>query len=126
MTVSRRGFVGGAVALGALGAFGVSRPMPRLRFGVMSDVHVGGKPDAVARAERVLRWFASKEVDAVLCPGDIAHSGNIRELEAFADAWRRVFSERGRKGRPVRFAVTPRDCFGLCGRPLVGSLGRWF
>ena len=30
-----------------------------------------------------------------------------------------------RKGIPVRFAVTPRDCFGLCGRPLVGSLGQW-
>ena len=30
-----------------------------------------------------------------------------------------------RKGSSVRFSVTPRDCFGLCGRPLVGSLGQW-
>ena len=29
--------------------------------------------------------------DERLNPGDIAHSGNIRELEAFTDAWHRVF-----------------------------------
>ena len=30
-----------------------------------------------------------------------------------------------RKGSQIRFAVTPRDCFGLCGRPLVDSLEKW-
>ena len=107
MTVSRRGFVGGAVALGALGAFGVSRPMPRLKFGVLSDVHIGGKPDAVATAEKALRWFASKNVDAVLCPGDIAHSGLIGDLERFAAVWRKVFPQgRRADGSKVELMVS--------------------
>ena len=95
MTVSRRGFVGGALALGACGAFGTTHPtigaVPKLRFGVLSDVHIGGKPDAVETLEKVLRWFASENVDAVLCPGDIAHSGLIPELEKFAEVWHKVF-----------------------------------
>ena len=59
----------------------------------MSDVHIGGKPDAVATLEKALRWFAAENVDAVLCPGDIAHSGLIDELEKFAAAWYRVFPD---------------------------------
>jgi len=106
---TRREFVGGALAFAAAGASGVAgaksvravgpgaQVPPDLRFGVLSDVHVGGKADAAARAEKALRWFASKGVDAVLCPGDIAHSGNIRELEAFADVWHRVFPGNGGK-----------------------------
>ena len=84
MKISRRGFVGGALAAfggGAFGACGDARP--RLTFGVVSDVHIGGKPDAVTTLEKVLRWFASKNVDAVLCPGDIAHSGLISDLERY-------------------------------------------
>ena len=95
MTVTRRGFVGGMLAAGGAAAFTprvfAAAAKPNLRFGVASDIHIGGKPDAAERAEKSLRWFASKGVDAVLCPGDIAHSGNIRELEAFADVWHRVF-----------------------------------
>ena len=85
MNVTRRGFIGGALAFGMGGPTYVSAvdgtepvpPKPNLRFGVMSDVHIGGKKDAEATAEKVLRWFASESVDAVLCPGDIAHSGLI-------------------------------------------------
>ena len=97
LMATRRGFVGGALAFGAFGAFGTVRSAvgeaPRLRFGVMSDVHIGGKPDAVATLEKALRWFAAENVDAVLCPGDIAHSGLIDELEKFAAAWYRVFPD---------------------------------
>ena len=107
MRISRRGFVGGALAFGACGTFGATCAAnvatPRLRFGVMSDVHIGGKPDAAKRLEKALRWFASKKVDAVLCPGDIAHSGNIRELEAFAEVWGRVFTGNG---EPVELMIS--------------------
>ena len=85
-----------AFGLAGVGSAGRLAP-PNLRFGVASDIHIGGKPDAAKRAEKVLRWFASKGVDAVLCPGDIAHSGNIRELEAFADVWHRVFPADGER-----------------------------
>ena len=97
MEISRRGFVGVALAFGAYGAFGTPRPVPRLTFGVVSDIHIGGKPDATAQLEKVLRWFASKNVDAVLCPGDIAHSGLIGELEKFAEVWHKVFPGKGKR-----------------------------
>ena len=81
--MTRREFVGGMIASGSAAAFphcAFASAQPNLRFGVLSDVHIGGKPDAAARVERALRWFASKDVDAVLCPGDIAHSGHIGEI----------------------------------------------
>ena len=118
--VTRRSFVGGALAFGAVGGGRGATALPgdgracsplpaamaedgttsgrdagaaspHLSFGVVSDIHIGGKPDAAQQLEKVLRWFASERVDAVLCPGDIAHSGNIRELEAFAEVWHKVF-----------------------------------
>ena len=98
--LTRREFVGGMIESGSAAAFphcAFASAQPNLRFGVASDIHIGGKPDAAERAERVLRWFASENVDAVLCPGDIAHSGNIRELEAFADVWHRVFQGNGKQ-----------------------------
>ena len=108
MEVSRRGFVGGALAAfggGAFGACGDARP--RLTFGVVSDVHIGGKPDAAATLEKVLRWFASKNVDAVLCPGDIAHSGLISDLEKFAAAWQKVFpGGRRADGQKVELMIS--------------------
>ena len=92
MDISRRGFVGGALAAFGSRAFGACGEVtPRLTFGVVSDVHIGGKEDAVATLEKVLTWFASKKVDAVLCPGDIAHSGLISDMEKFAGAWYKVF-----------------------------------
>ena len=113
-TVSRRGFVGSALALGVYGAWGATRPtigavlgaVPKLRFGVVSDVHIGGKPDAVETLEKVLKWFAAENVDAVLCAGDIAHSGLIPELEGFAAVWHRVFpGGRAADGRKVELMI---------------------
>ena len=117
MLISRRGFVGGVLAFGALGA---SRPVPRLTFGVMSDLHVGGKPDAVETVEKALRWFASKNVDAVLCPGDIAHSGHIGEMEKFAAVWYKVFSGgRAADGRKVELMISTGN------HDIGGWGGRW-
>ena len=107
MTVSRREFVGGALAFGTYGALGTSRPTPRLTFGVMSDIHIGGKPEAMETLEKTLRWFAGRNVDAVLCPGDIAHSGLIGELEKFAAVWHRVFPDgRAADGHRVELMIS--------------------
>ena len=105
MNITRRDFIGGALAfcmggpasLPAADWIEASSPKPNLRFGVLSDVHIGGKKDAEATAEKVLRYFASENVDAVLCPGDIAHSGLVGELEKFAAIWRKVFPDGGRR-----------------------------
>ena len=114
MDISRRSFVGGALAFGAWGvprfvaaADAQGGVPPRLRFGMMSDVHIGGKPDAVETTEKVLRWYASENVDAVLCAGDVAHSGLISELEKFAAVWYKVFpGGRAPDGRKVELMIS--------------------
>ena len=70
-------------------------------------MHIGGKPDAVETTEKVLRWFASENVDAVLCAGDVAHSGLISELEKFAAVWYKVFPDgRAPDGRKVELMIS--------------------
>ena len=79
---------------------------PLLRFGVVSDPHVGHSPEAAVFLENALRWLAAQNVDAVLCPGDIAHSGLISEMEVFADAWNRIFpGGLGPDGRKVELML---------------------
>ena len=80
---------------------------PNLRFGVVSDVHIGGKPDAVEMLEKAFRLFVSENVDAVLCPGDIAHSGLIGDFEKFADVWHKVFpGGRAANGGKVELMIS--------------------
>ena len=124
MLISRRNFVGRSLAFGVAGGRIASAREdtrhPKLRFGVMSDLHIGGKPDAVEKAERALRWFASRNVDAVLCPGDIAHSGLISELEKFAAAWHKVFpGGRAADGRNVELMISTGN------HDVDGWGGRW-
>lgn len=114
--MTRRGFVGGlAAAFGGLvlPADALGAGAANLKFGVVSDVHIGAdrsghKADTESRLEKALRWFDAQGVDAVMVPGDIAHSGKIGEIERFAAVWYRVFpNDRGADGRSVaRLFVT--------------------
>lgn len=117
--ISRREFIDGSLAFVAFGMIGARLSCaadmlesenvcaPKLRFGVASDIHIGGKPDAEQQLEKALRWFHSKNVDAVLCPGDIAHSGAISELEKFAAVWHRVFPDgHAADGRKVELMIS--------------------
>ncbi len=81
--ISRRGFIGGAMA-----AFFVSgcrtggwlAGRPSLRFGVVSDIHVT-TPKSCAMFKKALRYFKSRDVDAVLLSGDITDWGIRSSLE---------------------------------------------
>ena len=79
---------------------------PLLTFGIVSDPHIGDKAEAPTFLENALRRLAEAGVDAVVCPGDIAHSGLISEMEMFADIWNRVFPDwRGPDGRKVELLL---------------------
>ena len=110
MNISRRWFIGGASAFGALGAFGGNRFMklpgfvpsgePELKFGVISDIHIkaysnAGKKIATGSLnltfKSTLEWFRDQKVDAVVIAGDMADNSLIEELQFVADAWESVF-----------------------------------
>lgn len=83
--ISRKAFLGGGlcglVGLVRLPLLAVGRP--RLRFGVISDVHIGGRKCASKRLSYALNWLKAHDADAVLSPGDIMHTGRISQFEAF-------------------------------------------
>lgn len=116
MVINRRDFMRGTFAAGVglvLPADAFAAGRPNLRLGVISDLHLGAEGAGHdiymdKRVEKALRWFDAQGVDAVMVPGDIAHSGMIRELVRFASVWNRVFTnDRGADGRPVeRLFVT--------------------
>lgn len=110
MNITRRAFAEGAMTLlgGAFVPFDAfaGAVAPRMKFGVVSDVHIGGRKEAVANLEKALRWLDAQKVDAVAVTGDTAHSGVIPELEAFAKTWQKVFpGRRAADGRPVELMV---------------------
>ena len=112
MKGSRREFIWRAGCLGAAavacprGLFG-AEDRRLLRFGVVSDVHIGGRKTAPQRLETALRWLAARDVDAVMFPGDVTHSGLIPEIERFAAIWYKVFPDgRGRDGRKVEIMIS--------------------
>ena len=119
---SRKQFVGGLAAMFGGCAlppdfFGSGTPI--LKFGLVSDVHLGGEGKD-ADLEKVLRHFDAAGVDAVMIPGDIAHTGLIKEFERFAAIWHKVFpNDRGADGRTVeKLVVTGNHC-------IDGWAGRW-
>lgn len=105
--VPRRSFLAGCMATFGLGGWrlfaappGWKPPEnPRLVFGVISDTHlrtrhVGPKiganwPDKYLVA--AFEYFREQNVDAVAHCGDMAHRGQVEELQFHANAWNRVF-----------------------------------
>jgi len=109
-TFSRRSFLGASAA--ACGGILLphdlfaAEPKPLLRFGVMSDIHIGGRKAAPERLKLALGYLAAQNVDAVLVAGDIAHSGLIPELERFASLWNAAFpGGRAADGRETKLLV---------------------
>jgi len=91
-------------------AFAADRGGCKLRFGVVSDIHliVNGpwgndqEPPKEAALEALLRWYDAQGVDAVLVTGDIADFGKAAELKRMREIWERVFpGDKGADGRHV-------------------------
>ena len=119
MNTSRREFLSGAAALAFGGWRLFAAPSgwkhggkPNLVFGVVSDTHLrtrhgsSGKPghnwpDRYFAA--ALEYFKRRGVDAVVHCGDMAHRGQVEEMQFHANAWNRVF---GPSGGPVKLFVT--------------------
>lgn len=119
--MTRRGFFGTLMAGAAAGtAAGAPRPAgePKLKMGVISDIHVsvpknGGAPtdgDFIG----ALEFFRARGVDAVIVAGDLTNYGLMKELRPVAEAWNRVFPDgRGADGRKVErlFVTGNHDAF---------------
>ena len=111
--ISRRTFFGQATAVsftalaaGCLPRQTAEKEKPRLKVGVLSDVHVLLQKDAMhsdVYFEKALRWYDQMKADAVLLCGDIADCGLVAELEYAAEIWYRVFpGDRRSDGQPIR------------------------
>ncbi len=116
MNISRREFLQGAAAFGFGGWRLFAAPpgwkhggKPNLVFGVVSDTHIRtnhqGKRDKFYTDRHfisALNYFRERNVDAVVHCGDMAHCGQVEEMQFHADAWRQVFpDDRGIGGQKV-------------------------
>ena len=90
---SRRGFIGGAAAFFVVGCKtgGWLAGRPRLRFGVVSDIHVTTQASC-AMTERAFRYFKSRGADAVMIPGDLTDWGLKSGFKYIKSVWDKVFS----------------------------------
>ena len=108
MKVSRKDFLIGSIAVAAAGArrmfaapAGTVVGTPRLKVGVLSDIHV--RDEATQKVFiKALEWYRAQGVDAVLVAGDMADHGLVSQLQLVADAWFKVFpGNKTPDGRPV-------------------------
>ena len=86
---------------------------PRLRLGVVSDIHVTTEAYLYDEHDRIclstaemfewaLRYFRNRGVDAVAIAGDLTEYGMVGELERVGAIWRKVFPDnRGKDGEKV-------------------------
>ena len=104
MPMTRLGFLKGLAAAFGTRLFAAPpgwTPLgkPNLVFGVVSDTHLRTTADGKYSTKywsdkwlvAALRCFRDNNVDAVLHLGDMAHTGQVAEMEFHAAAWRKVF-----------------------------------
>ena len=117
METTRKGFLGNGMAFAALcgmsgcvaaKAVGLAKGAVRLRFGVVSDVHLSAAGvknltcGDTALLEKAFAYFRDRGADAVVIAGDMADWGLVEQLEQVAAAWRKVFpGDRAPDGRHV-------------------------
>jgi len=103
-TIGRRGFIATALGAGAFSAVAGRHVLPetsqspvsgpKLKFGVVSDVHLDLSPVRTESYRRALEGFRDAGVDAVLVPGDFANLGRFEEMKLACAVWDEVFADR--------------------------------
>ena len=116
---SRRSFLAGVSAFALSGCVagrgGFLSGAPRLKFGVVSDIHITDW-NSTEIFRKTLRWYSDQGVDAVMIVGDLADHGLVPQLENVAKAWYEVFpADRAPDGRHVEklFVYGNHDVEGL-------------
>ena len=92
--MTRRWFIGGMAAAAVLPrrVFADFGGTPRLKFGIVSDIHIHKNDrQALARFEKALNYFKSRGADAVMIPGDMSDNGTLELLVQVGEVWDRVF-----------------------------------
>ena len=108
---TRRNFLKGLFAGTAFASFGGMRlfgadekkiVVPKLRIGVVSDVHIKLTATTTNVWEKTLKWYDAQGVDVVLVAGDIADTAQLEQLKKFSATWYKVFpNDKGSDGRHV-------------------------
>lgn len=112
MKTQRREFLFGAAAFVSCFGLAARAGERKLRFGVMSDIHiavdVNGKPGwTYRRFVRALEWMKTQDVDAVMIAGDLTEHGLDTEMALVSKTWFSVFPEdRGLNGKKVVRLIT--------------------
>lgn len=64
--------------------------IPYARVGIISDVHIGANASNITALQEALQYYKSKNVDAIVCVGDIGHD-KMEYLDGFNEAVQAVF-----------------------------------
>ena len=108
---SRRGFIGALLSSAACGCASSGKywfgEAPRLKMGVISDIHIT-TPESADRFRLALAHFRDLGADAIIVSGDLTDWGLKSSLKYMADVWNEVFpGDRGANGEKVaRLFVT--------------------
>ena len=101
MKLGRRDFIGGVAAACALSAFGIPASGRIARIGHMTDTHVVGKIESLARVRMALELFKAKGVEMVINNGDIADRHIPEAYRLYRKVTNEVFPEAAMRPREV-------------------------
>ena len=101
MQLGRRDFIGGVAAAGALSAFGIPASGRIARIGHMTDTHVVGKIESLARVRMALELFKAKGVEMIINNGDIADRHIPEAYRLYRKVTNEVFPDAATRPREV-------------------------
>ena len=126
MVISRRSFLFSSAAFAAapyLRTF-AAEAVPRLRMGILSDIHVRGRDWTLEPFVQALKWFDAQKVDGVVIAGDLADFGMLDQLKVVGETWDSFFPDgKARDGRPVeRVFVTGNHDYNFYNHPRMKKM----